>query len=196
MPDYGLPLGRLYGPAWINPEFREPSFRNIWDAKKAQIEHHCPDCDGVIKDSCYNKLHLAFCICLISMPNKQQRFCGQRFSVESSRVCGKHGWGKNDENRVFQLAKKGLEWSNKDLPSFIPHEQPGWEMKLSSLGHLRSRSQSLICIRMSHVDGELCFVQVLSDNAKDQPDELLKIARVPTRELLLMPLTESSVGQP
>ena len=110
MSDYGLPLGRLYGPSWLKPSLRNRGFRCIWDPKKDQSSHHCPDCKGKIQLSCYKKLHVAFCICLETMPNGHQHFCGQRFQVESANACATHGWGEHDENRVFQHAKKGEEY--------------------------------------------------------------------------------------
>ena len=96
MSNYGLPLGRLYGPVWLNPGLWKPGFRCIWDAKKDQSSHHCPDsdCDGNIKDSCYDDLHVAFCVCEITLPNGHPGFCGQRFQVKSSNACATHGWGE------------------------------------------------------------------------------------------------------
>lgn len=142
--------------------------------------HHCPDpeCNGAIKTSCYEKLHVAFCLCLITQTNGHQVFCGHRFQAESPRACALHGWGVNDENRIFQRAKKGLSF---ELPELLPHEQPGWEMVLSSFGSI----QYPVHIRMGLIDGELCFVRVVSSALDGQPDQVAEIARVKTKELLL-----------
>jgi hypothetical protein len=176
MSNYGLPLGRFYGPAWLNFDLWDPGFRSIWKPKMDQSNHHCPDpkCGGPIETSCYDNLHVAFCICLVAISNDQQRFCGQRFQVKSSYACATHGWGDKDENRMFRHAKRGRKYR---LPSFIPHEQPGWEMKLSSFGNL----QSLVCIRMKLIDHKQCFVGVSSRKA--EPDQF--IACVKPNELSL-----------
>jgi hypothetical protein len=186
MPDYGLPLGRLYGPAWLNGKLWKPRFKCVWTGELDQSNHHCPDCKGTTKIRCYDKLHVAFCLCLVKMPNGHHQFCGHRFQVESPDACFLHGWGKNNENRVFGLAKKGLDWSEDDLPSFLPHEQPGWEMEPSSLGHL----QSLVCIRMKLIDGKQCFVGVSSRKA--EPDQF--IACVKPKELSSMTETGPRVA--
>lgn len=180
MSAYGIPLGRLYGPAWLNGELWSPQYKCVWTAEKDQSNHHCPDqeCDGDIKTCCYEKLHVAFCVCLVTMSNGHQRFCGQRFQCESPKTCALHGWGENDENRVFQCAKKGLDFR---LPEVIPHEQPGWEMTLSGCGVIRQP----VNIRMGLVDGELCFVRVLSYLVNGQPNQVSEIARVKVKELLL-----------
>lgn len=180
MASFGIPLGRLYGPGWLNGEIWFPGFKCVWTAERDQSGHHCPDqeCDGGIKTSCYDKLHVAFCLCLVSMANGHQRFCGHRFQAESPKACALHGWGDNDENRVFQRAKKGLSFK---LPELIPHEQPGWEMVLSNFGSV----QNLVHIRTGLIDGELCFVRVLSWLTDDQPDQVSEIARVKTKELRL-----------
>ncbi|KAG9200151.1 hypothetical protein G6514_007505 [Epicoccum nigrum] len=187
MVDFGLPLGRLYGPAWINDTLWDAGFRSIWKPKVDKSNHNCsePGCGGAIKTSCYDDLHFAFCICLVTMPNGHQRFCGQRFQVDSSKICAKHGWGENDENRIFQRAKNSQDF---ELPGFIPHEQPGWEMKLRSLGPWKSP-----VIRMGLIHGEHCFVRVISYDTEGNPDQVSPIARVKPWELLL---TEPLVGQP
>ncbi|KAF3048983.1 hypothetical protein E8E11_009476 [Didymella keratinophila] len=122
MSSYGLPLGRLYGPAWLNKELWFPGYKCLWTAEKDQSGHHCPDqeCDAEIKTSCYGKLHVAFCLETITMSNGHKRFCGHRFQAESPKACALHGWGSNNENRVFQRAKNRLSFK---LPDLIPHEQ-------------------------------------------------------------------------
>ncbi len=89
-----------------------------------------------------------------------------------------HGWGENEENRVFQRAKKGLSF---ELPKFIPHEQPGWEMLFTGFGGVHAP----IHVRMGLIDGELCFVRVVSWLSDGVPDQVSEIARVKTKELLL-----------
>jgi hypothetical protein len=182
MSSYGLPLGRLYGPAWLNKELWFPGYKCVWTAEKDQSGHHCPDqeCDAEIKTSCYDKLHVAFCLETIIMPNGHKRFCGHRFQAESPKACALHGWGSNNENRVFQRAKKRLSFK---LPDLIPHEQPGWEMVLTHFGGLHQ-----VHIRTGLVDGKFCFVRVLSRLADGQPDEVQEIACIKPKE---MHLTES-----
>ncbi|KAF3037954.1 hypothetical protein E8E12_005770 [Didymella heteroderae] len=177
MSSYGLPLGRLYGPAWLNKELWFPDYKCVWTAEKDQSGHHCPDqeCDAEIETSCYEKLHIAFCFELDTIPNGHKRFCGHRFQAESPRACALHGWGSNDENRVFQRAMKRLSFQ---LPDLIPHEQPGWEMALTPFGCLHQ-----IHIRTGYVDGKFCFVRVLSWLADGQPDEVQEIPRVRTKEM-------------
>ncbi|KAJ4375663.1 hypothetical protein N0V86_007196 [Didymella sp. IMI 355093] len=177
MSSYGLPLGRLYGPAWLNSELWFPGYKCVWTAEKDQSGHHCPDqeCDAEIKTRCYDRLHVAFCLELITMPNSHKRFCGHRFQAESPKACALHGWGTNNENRVFQRAKKRLPFK---LPDVIPHEQSGWEMVLTHFGGLQQ-----VHLRTGLVDGEFCFVRVLSWLANDQPNQVQEIARVKTKEL-------------
>ncbi|KAJ8115040.1 hypothetical protein OPT61_g3219 [Boeremia exigua] len=180
MTSHGLPLGRLYGPAWLDGELWSPGYKCVWTAEKDQSGHHCPDpeCNSEIKTRCYDKLHVAFCLCLVTMANGHQRFCGHRFQAESPKACALHGWGDNEENRVFQRAKKGLSF---ELPKLIPHEQPGWEMVINGFGGV----QQSIYIRMGIINGELCFVRVVSWLSDGQPDQVSEIARVKTKELLL-----------
>lgn len=120
------------------------------------------------------------------MPNGHQRFCGHRFQAESPRACVSHGWGEGDENRVFQRAKKGLKF---ELPNVFPHEQLGWEMVVSGLGVV----QQPVSVRMGLVDGELCFVGVISCLDNGEPDQASEIARVKTKELLIT-ATDPRVG--
>lgn len=180
MTSYGLPLGRLYGPAWLNSQLWDPGFKCVWTAEKDQSGHHCPDqeCEAEIKTRCYDKLHVAFCLCIVTMTNGQQRFCGHRFQAESPKACALHGWGEHDENRVFQRAKKGLSF---ELPELIPHEQPGWEMVLGGIGRIKHQ----VHVRMGLLDGESCFVQVQSWRSDGQPDQVTELARVATKEMLM-----------
>ena len=180
MSSFGIPIGRLYGPGWLNGQVWFPGFKCVWAAETDQSNHHCPDpeCTSHIKTSCYEKLHVAFCLYSVPMPNGHRRFCGHRFQVESPKACALHGWGDADENRVFQRAKKGLAY---ELPTLFPHEQPGWEMVLSSFGSI----QYPMHIRMGLVDSELCFVRVMSWLEDGQPDQVAEIARVKTKEMLL-----------
>lgn len=180
MAAYGLPLGRLYGPAWLNRTLWSPTHKNVWTAEKDASNHHCPDqeCIGDIKTRCYDRLHVSFCICVITMANGQQRFCGHRFQTESPKACALHGWGEDDENRLFQRAKKGLAF---ELPEVFPHEKPGWKMVLSNAGGFLQPIQ----IRMSLVKDRLCFVRVLSIQDDGRPHQVTEIARVKTKELLL-----------
>lgn len=180
MKSHDLPLGRLYGPAWLNGDLWSPGFKCVWTAEKDQSGHHCPDqeCDGEIKTRCYDRLHVAFCLCIITMTNGHQRFCGHRFQAESPKACASHGWGDNGENRVFQRAKKGLSFK---LPEVIPHEKPGWEMVINGLGG----GTKAVHICMGLIDGEQCFVRVLSRHSDGQPDQVAEIARVKAKELLL-----------
>lgn len=179
MSDYNLSLGRLYGPAWINGDLWDPGFKCVWSAEMDQSTHHCPACKSVIKRRCYDRLHVAFCLHSVAMPNGHQHFYGRRFKVGSPGACFLHGWGANEENRTFLQAKRGQDY---EFPVSIPHEQPGWEMELSSFGPWNSP----VHIRMGLVDGEQCFVRVLSYLANDQTDQFSKIARVPTREWAAM----------
>ncbi|KAF1923702.1 uncharacterized protein M421DRAFT_95969 [Didymella exigua CBS 183.55] len=185
---FGLPLGRLYGPAWLNGELWFPGYKCVWTAEKDQSGHHCPDqkCDAEIKTRCYDQLHVAFCLEAITMANGHKRFCGHRFQAESPKACALHGWGTNNENRIFQHAKKRMPFK---LPNLIPHEQPGWEMVLTHLGGLHQP----VHIRTGLVDGEFCFVRVLSWRADEQPDQVHEIARVKTKELQ-MTSTDPHVG--
>ncbi|KAF3002560.1 hypothetical protein E8E13_007819 [Curvularia kusanoi] len=188
MSAYGLPLGRLYGPFWLTPSLWSPHFKSVWTAEKDASNHHCPDpeCQSDIRTRCYNRLHVAFCLCIVTMPNGHHRFCGHRFQAESPRACALHGWGEGDENRVFQRAKKGLEF---ELPKVFPHEQSGWEMVVSGLGIV----QQPVSVRMGLVDGEFCFVRVISYRDDEQPDRVSEIARVKTKELLIT-ATDPRVG--
>ena len=188
MSDYGLPLGRLYGPAWIKRNNWGSGFLCIWEARMDQVAHHCPGCNGVIKDSCYKKHHVAFCLHPVDA-NGHQRFCGHRFKVEKSGACLVHGWGENNENRVFLDAKQGRDYK---LPNSIPHEQSGWEMKLNNFGPLNSPAH----IRMKLVGDERYFVRVLSYLANGQPDATRTIARVKPQEFLVIPWTGPPAEQP
>ena len=178
MVSFDLPFGRLYGPGWLHSEIWFPGFKCVWTAERDQSGHHCPDssCDGAIKTSCYYKLHVAFCVCVVDLPNGQQAFCGHRFQAESPKACALHGWGDNDENRIFQRAKKDLSF---ELPKLIPYEQPGWEMALSGFGGVYGP----IHIRMGLIDSQLYFARVLSFSADGQPDQVESIARVKDKEL-------------
>lgn len=186
MSSYGLPLGRLYGLAWLNKDLWSPGYKCVWTAEKDQSGHHCPDqeCDAEIKTSCYDKLHVAFCLDTITMPNGHKRYCGHRFQAESPRPCTFHGWGSNNENRVFQRAKKRLPF---ELPGLIPHEQPGWEMVLNHFGGLHQ-----VQMRTGLVEGKFCFVRVLSWLADGQPDEVQEIPCIKPKE---MQLTEANLGK-
>lgn len=105
------------------------------------------------------------------MPNGHHHFCGRRFKVGSRGACFLHGWGANEENRIFLQARRGQDY---ELPASIPHEQPGWEMELSSFGPWNSP----VHIRMGLVDGERYFVRVLTRHADGQPDQVSGIARL------------------
>ena len=179
MSSYGLPLGRLYGPAWLNKELWLPGYKCVWTAEKDQSGHHCPDqkCDAEIKTRCYDQLHVAFCLVIITMANGHKRFCGHRFQAESPKACALHGWGSNNENRVFQRAKKRLSFK---LPDIIPHEQPGWEMVLNHFGGLHQ-----VHIRTGLMDGKFGFVRVLSWLADGEPGEIQEIACIKPKEMQL-----------
>lgn len=184
MSSYGLPPGRLYGPAWLNNELSFSGYKCVWNAEKDQSGHHCPDpeCDAEIKTSRYDKLHVAFCLETITMPNSHKCLCGHRFQAESPKAYALHGWGTNDENRVFQRAKKRLSFK---LPDVIPHEYPGWEKVLTHFGGLHQ-----VHIRTGLMDGKFCLVRVLSWLADGQPDEVQTIACIKPKE---MQLTESDL---
>lgn len=149
-----------------------------------ESRHHCPEpeCGGPsgrpIKNDCYRKLHLALCCVIIETKTRHLRFCGHRFQVESPKACALHHWGPNNENKFYQLAKKGLPY---DLPSVFPHEQPDWEMVLSGYGSIRSS----VAVRMGMFDNRKSFVRVISYDENAVSNEVALIAHVSNKEVLM-----------
>jgi len=110
------------------------------------------------------------------MENGFWRFCGCRFQVESPKGCAIHHYTKYEDNRFFQRAKKGQTY---ELPKLFPHEVPGWEMAVSSLGDIRAP----VTIFMNTIEDRLGFSCVVNfTSPKAYVEEL---ARIPPWEMLL-----------
>jgi hypothetical protein len=153
MPVIDLPWCRLYGPAWRSQLWLD-SIVSIWDGRKDKAGHHCPDqsCATFNRDYFNNKLHAAFCLVVITLPDGQECYCGLRFAVESPSGCAKHPNSSYSENKIFSAIKKGPPY---ELSKVFPHEAPDWKMQLSDgIASIRMPLE----ISMDVKDGEPGFI--------------------------------------
>jgi len=94
---------------------------NVMTCKRDNQNHHCPICEKPAASECYENLHLAYCIAMVSdasdRDQAQVRTCGIRFAVESPKGCVNHTYAMGF-NLLFKLA-----WKRQpcEMPKFLPH---------------------------------------------------------------------------
>ena len=125
MVKHDIDLASLYGELF-SKSFNS-STRNIFKGSISSKCHHCGECGKPAKKTCFQDLHLAFCIAPVDNPKYPGELCGERFTVKSPTGCSTHHYsGSGGANLIFRRACRGLDFASSDgqTPEPEPEVQP------------------------------------------------------------------------